>query len=310
MQTLNIGILGCGRMGKIRAASTQASGHRVVAVSDTDANRLREIKEVYPDVHTYPSLEKFPTEKIDALFICSPPCHHLTHIEFAIENNLPFLIEKPLSLNSDGLENLLQKINEKRLINAVGYMNRYRASIKHVKDVACLGISSYWINKMYQVPWWANQSESGGPLNEQATHLLDLNRYIMGEVREVYATGADNELSFATSISIALKFKSGIVGNILYSCDASAKNIGLDLYTKENKVSLTGWDFNLTSPDDLSLPMLSGQDIFDIETRSFLNAVINNDPSSILCNVEEAKKTQELVDAVNLSLKLNNPIPL
>lgn len=310
MQTLNVGILGLGRMGKIRAESTKNSGHVLSAVLDTDGQRLSEIQEQFPAVKTCTALEDFAVDKIDVLFICSPPCFHLAHIAFAIENNLPFLVEKPLSVNAEGLQSLQHEINRRRLINAVGYMNRYRPSVQHVRNTSFLGISSYWINKMYQVPWWGNVQQSGGPLNEQATHLLDLNRYLMGEVKEVYAMGSDNDLTFATTVSIALKFENGAVGNILYSCDASTKNIGIDLYTPESQISLKGWDFNLTDPAATTLPLLSAQDIFDREAGIFFNAVANSDQSLILSDITDAIKTQYLVDAVNLSLKTNKPVSL
>jgi myo-inositol 2-dehydrogenase/D-chiro-inositol 1-dehydrogenase len=310
MRTLNVGIIGWGRMGKIRAEATKNCGHQLTAVLDTDGQRLAEIKEQLPKAQTCTNLEDLPVDNIEVIFICSPPCFHLSHIAFAIEHHLPFLIEKPLSVNADGLLDLQNKIKDQGLINAVGYMNRYRPSIQHVKGGSFLGISSYWINKMYQVPWWDNVQQSGGPLNEQATHLLDLNRYIMGEVKEVYATSSDNSLNFATTISIALKFESGAVGNILYSCDAATKNIGLDLYTSENKINLSGWDFNLIEPADTALPVLSAQEIFNKETGNFFNAIINNDQSLILSDITDAIKTQTLIDAVNLSLNANAPVSL
>ena len=160
------------------------------------------------------------------------------------------------------------------------------------------------------MPWWGKLEESGGPLNEQATHLLDLNRYLMGEVKEVYATSSDNSLNYATTISIALKFENGAVGNILYSCDAATKNIGLDLYTPEHKINLSGWDFDLIEPADAALPILSAQEIFDLEAGNFFNAVIHNDPSLILSDITDALKTQTLVDAVNLSLNSHSPVSL
>jgi myo-inositol 2-dehydrogenase/D-chiro-inositol 1-dehydrogenase len=310
MRTLNVGIIGLGRMGKIRAQTAKNFGHQVAVVLDTDNQRLAEIKEQFPAAKTCTTLEDFAVNSIDAIFICSPPCFHIAHIAFAIEHNLPFLIEKPLSVNAEGLLGLQNKIKDLGLINAVGYMNRYRPTIQHLKGGSFLGISSYWINKMYQVPWWGNVQESGGPLNEQATHLLDLNRYLMGEVKEVYATSSDNSLNFATTISIALKFESGAVGNILYSCDAATKNIGLDLYTSENKINLSGWDFNLIEPANTVLPILSAQEVFDLEAGNFFNAVIENDRSLILSDITDAIKTQCLVDAVNLSLKTNKPVYL
>ena len=307
MRVLNIGIIGWGRMGKIRAEATKNCGHHLSAILETDEQQLMEMSKQFPDAQICSSLENLVTENIDVLIICSPPCFHLIHTAFAIKHDLPFLIEKPLAINADGFLSLQHKIKEQALINAVGYMNRYRESVQQIRGGKYLGISSYWVNKMYQVPWWGNVEESGGPLNEQATHLLDLNRFIIGEVKEVYATSVDNSLSFATTVTIALKFVNGVVGNILYSCDACTKQIGLDLYTSETKISLNGWDFNRSDLSNQTQAVLTSQEIFDLETNSFFKAVICNDQSLILSDISDALKTQTLVDAVNLSLKTNTP---
>ena len=68
-------------------------------------------------------------------------------------------------------------------------MNRYRESVLRVRsilaDEAVLGGTCYWLAGVYNVPWWSDQEQSGGPLNEQAAHLIDLIRFLMGEIIEV-----------------------------------------------------------------------------------------------------------------------------
>ena len=307
-QMLNVGIIGCGRMGKIRAEATRLAQHNLLAAFDTDNQILADFKILFSSCKTINEIENFPWNDIDVVFICSPPCWHYAHLSDALKNNKPFLVEKPFSTNAIGGAGLVHELHSKGIINVVGYMNRYRPSVQYVKNFSFLGVSSYWINKMYQVPWWANIEESGGPLNEQATHLLDLNRYILGEVDDVFANCSSGNYNFPTTISINLKFGGGQVGNILYSCDANSKNIGMDLFTSEDKLCLTGWDFNLLNQGSVPFPLLTAQDVFNIETKTFFEAVIENNQQLILSDLSDAIKTQLLADAVNSSIRTGKAV--
>ncbi|WP_026896977.1 Gfo/Idh/MocA family protein [Daejeonella oryzae] len=303
--TLNIGIIGCGRMGKIRAEATKNANQNILAAFDINNQMLSDFKLLFPNSQAIDKIDNFPWNNIDIIFICSPPSLHLTHISIAVKHKKAFFVEKPLSINAIEITRIIKEIETKQIINAVGYMNRYRASIQHIKNLPFLGVSSYWINKMYKVPWWENINESGGPLNEQATHLFDLYRYLIGDVFEVFANCALSNYSFPTTISVNLKFIKGQVGNILYSCDAKSKKIGMDLFTEEDKISLEGWDFNLRNQ---TFPILSAQDIFDLETKTFFNAVIENKQQLVLSDIKDALDTQFLVDAVNLSIKTRSVV--
>ena len=53
----------------------------------------------------------------------------------------------------------------------------------NIRAAAVLGAAGNWVNASYAVPWWGRRELSGGPVNEQATHLVDLARHLVGEVR-------------------------------------------------------------------------------------------------------------------------------
>jgi predicted dehydrogenase len=46
-----------------------------------------------------------------------------------------------------------------------------------------------WLDKVPPVAWWTDPTRSGGQVVEQAVHVLDLARVLVGEVREVTAAG-------------------------------------------------------------------------------------------------------------------------
>lgn len=300
---LKIGIIGCGRMGEIRAASSKLNGSVVFAIYDPDTNRAMSLKEKYPEAEVVENFEELPWTKLNAVFICSPPKYHLSYATAALNENTPFLMEKPLGLHANEFIPLIERVEKKGLINAVGYMNRYRLSVESLKKKILttppLGIVSYWVNNKYYVPWWSNLKESGGPLNEQATHLVDLNRYILGEIGALKTFAKTDDDGLIISASVNFCFHNNCLGNIFYSCNATSKQIGLKVFTNEGEISLEGWDFKLESSDS------GGEEdknlIFQRETFYFLKAVKEKNQSLIRCDIVEALKTQKVVDAIHES---------
>ena len=51
-------------------------------------------------------------------------------------------------------------------------------------------VSGTWWDKVPPVSWWLHQARSGGPVVEQAIHLLDLARVLVGEVEVVQASAS------------------------------------------------------------------------------------------------------------------------
>ena len=75
-------------------------------------------------------------------------------------------------------------------------------------------------------PWWRQMAGSGGQLVEQSTHIVDMARYVAGEVHTVQATGATGAMTDIENYNIhdasivLLQFDSGAIGSISSGCIA------------------------------------------------------------------------------------------
>jgi myo-inositol 2-dehydrogenase / D-chiro-inositol 1-dehydrogenase len=167
-----------------------------------------------------------------------------------------------------------------------------------------LGIACHWNGRKYTVPWWLDKALSGGPLNEQATHLVDLARIIVGEIESVCALASPSPQSDpALTFAILFRFENGSVGTVLYSCQAKEKDIAFRVLTEEGVLELSGWDFQLTTNTiDETFPADQKEDIFLKETQRFLSAVRRSDQGVVECDYAEANRTQSVVDAIQHSL--------
>lgn len=297
MKPLQVGIVGCGRMGKERARTSVLAGAEIAVVYDPDFQRAEALACLY-GAHTVGAPSNIPLANLDALFVCTPPGSRGVVELGAIDAKVPFLVEKPIGISATSAEPVLQALRRKPVTHAVGYMNRYRASVQHAKralaNCKLLGIVAFWVGRKYGVPWWLDLQTSGGPVNEQATHMLDLCRYFGGEVEVI--EGASGTGMEAAAI---LRFQNGCLGTVLYSCEAMDKQIGFRIIAAEGSIELSGWDLRVSlNSIDQVIPTMQDEDIFLKETSQFLTAVRTGDHSLIESTLEDAWRTQSLMDAM------------
>jgi predicted dehydrogenase len=166
-----------------------------------------------------------------------------------------------------------------------------------------IGITAHWVGKKYAVPWWMVSEQSGGPFNEQGTHLMDLFRYLSGEA-EVLHAAAFGPTGGETTVAAMLRLAGGGLGTFLYSCEARDKDILISVETPDGVLELRGWDLELVrNTIDGSSPDPEDRPIFEKETAAFLQAVTSRDRTLILSDFAEAFKTQTAMDRVTSMIR-------
>lgn len=300
MPQLKVGVVGCGRMGRERARCSHALDARIEVMVDVDRNRSMEMASQYGAKAAAGADDCFRAG-VDAIFVCTAPGSRGPLELSCIESGTPFLVEKPVGISAEPSSALLRELRQRPVVNAVGYMNRYRKSVQLAREIlsrsTVIGVSAHWVCKPYGVAWWTDERSSGGPHNEQATHLFDLMRFLLGEIVEI-----ESMFQGPSRVSSVVKFRSGAIGTVFYSCDAQAKDIGLHIFAREGSVTLSGWDFAMTGNTiDGVLPAVENEDIFLAETRTFLEAVRLQRRDLIQSDFADASKTQRVMDAARQS---------
>jgi predicted dehydrogenase len=175
-------------------------------------------------------------------------------------------------------------------------MNRYRQSVLQARDSIAgkpaMGIAFHWFGTQYRVPWWLNLEQSGGPMNEQCTHLIDLGRFLMGEISAVSAVARplSNKPQMNGTFAMTMTFENGTLGVGIYGAESTRKEIAFDVFMAEGPIRLEGWDFRLNDS--------ATEDVFVKETETFFKAVQQQNQALILSDFKSAFQTQCVVDAV------------
>jgi myo-inositol 2-dehydrogenase/D-chiro-inositol 1-dehydrogenase len=296
---LKVAVIGAGRMGQIRALTAKALGAEVRFVCDTNRQRANALaRQVGAGALVDEQEVRF--DELDALFLCTPPLFRDIGVK-AVEQGVHLLVEKPLGLSTEACLPLLQALDHRPVITAVGFMNRYRDGVAQVKTALQkeipLGFTAHWFGGRYQVPWWSDPLQSGGPINEQCAHLVDLGRYLMGEITSVTAI-TDGKADLSESLALSLQFGGGQLGTLLYSCKATEKSIGLQVVTAHRTMRLAGWDFQ---PAEKIPPESDKNLIFRVEIANFFRAIQKGDRTAVLSDVHDAWRTQKILASIMVS---------
>ena len=304
MRQLRVAVIGCGRMGRERLRAARAWGAEIAGVYDVDPLRADQAR-----APLLTGSDELLRIACDVVFVCTPPSERGAYALAAIQAGAALFVEKPIGPSSLDVRAITGALELKPVLTGVGYMNRYRRSVQLASRILArqqvIGAAGFWVCRTYSVPWWLDSAASGGPHNDQATHLFDLCRLLIGEVHDVatlFHEPADGGPRLAAAT--AVRFRSGATGTLFYSCQAAAKDIGLRVFTSAGSLFLSGWDLRLAENTiDGALTLESEpEDIFLIETSTFLDAVAAGDGSRIRSNWADALRTQALLDAAATSL--------
>ena len=106
-------------------------GHDVYA---TDINKERLCAISTFTKGTFPSLHEALKIKPDIAFICTFSNDHIIPSIECAKAGCHLFIEKPLSLNLDGIDNLIKIVNERNLITMTGCNMRFHPAISYIHD--------------------------------------------------------------------------------------------------------------------------------------------------------------------------------
>lgn len=195
---LNVGIIGCGLIGRKRALSLDHN--QIIAVSDVNVEVGKNMaRDFNADYHQdYKKL--ISREDIDVVFVATTH-NHLTKIGIdSLEFNKHILIEKPAGISVSELKNFkaLSKKNPDLKIH-IGFNHRFHPALmkaKNIVDSGELGKLMFIRGRYghggrigYESEWRANLNISGGgELIDQGSHLIDLSRWFLGGFKKIHGT--------------------------------------------------------------------------------------------------------------------------
>ena len=309
---IKIGIVGYGKMGKIREKAVVDNGGEIVSIFDPllDDGCVDDI---------------FKDTNIDAIFICTPNHFNKEYTIEALKNGKNVFCEKPPAFT----ENDVKEIQEAEMASGCklmyGFNHRHHESIQHLKNVVDSGEYGdiLWLrgrygkssNSTFFNEWRSKKDLAGGGIFlDQGVHMLDLFLYLVGDFHDVQAMVSNNYWNldgiednvFATNVTASLHstmtqwrhlfsleifLENGYL--VLNGLKTPSGSYGKEILTKAN---------NRSSPPKASWESeehieFHTDNSWRLEVEHFFNA-IKNDTLVSMGNSSDARKVMRLVDKV------------
>lgn len=255
--------------------------------------------------------------RLDAAYICVPPFQAVAIGERLVERRIPFLIEKPLAADdAAGPARLAAAIERAGLITAVGYHLRALDFMPELRQRLSgrppRMIVARWLDETPPPPWWSRVEQGGGQVVEQATHLYDLARYLVGEAevsgavstRGAQAPGGARDRDVADATAAVLHFATGAVGSFASAHRLASSSIEVEfasdgLLTTLHKADGGQGDWHVSYHDGREVVSRHAErDPYEIQATAFLDALEAGKPDLVLSTYADALRTDRLTRAV------------
>ena len=237
MERFGVGVIGCGIMGRSLAHSAQTLEHvNVLRVSDLDDHRAKKLAAEVSAECNLDYRDLLADERIQAVFIASPPFMHRRMAVDAANAGKHVFSEKPMAPTLEECDAMIHAAQRNGVKLTIGLVCRFHATHSKVREIVHSGqlgkpvcmtvhrIGGPWKSEGYSTHWRLQRDKSGGSLMEINTHEIDFMRWTCGKVKTVYAIGGtyvQQEADYPDVVLASLTFESGCVG-ILHSSQVSA----------------------------------------------------------------------------------------
>ena len=227
---MKLAIIGLGSIGRRHLGNFHAVGARPLTAYDVDPDQRESAANQFPYATVAPTLEA-ALDGAAGVVVCTPPDSHLEIGRLAADRGAHLMIEKPLALSADGVEDLLRFCDGKKLAVLTGYNWRYWppmllverllrerriGAVRAARTEYAYHLSIRYPGRDYRDFYMADAKQGGGCVLDES-HAIDYMRWLCGEVTDVSAVVdrvSSLQITADDIADLTVRFAGGAVGNI------------------------------------------------------------------------------------------------
>lgn len=334
MGKVRIGVLGIGNIGTAHANyiyEGKIKNAKLSAICDISESRRNFAKGKFNGTLIFDNYRDLITSKsVDAVIVSVPHPMHSEIAEFAFENGVNVLLEKPVDITVSKARQLNEKAEKSNKVFSIMFNQRTIPIFKKAKEIVESGQlgdlkRSIWIiTNWYRTQAYYNsggwratwQGEGGGVLLNQAPHNLDLWQWICGMPNEVTAfcdVASCHQIEVEDSATILTRYSNGATGCFITSTGEYPGTNRLEISGDLGKIvlengTLKWWKLKQSITENIQKSEMSFDNIdFDYNEFQFENIenphgeIIQNFVNAILFGEELISKGVEGVNELSIS---------
>ncbi|TKG90449.1 Gfo/Idh/MocA family oxidoreductase [Puteibacter caeruleilacunae] len=322
MKQVNWGIIGCGNV------TEQKSGPAFNLIDDSSLvavmRRNGELAKDYAHRHRVPkwydnadALINDPD--VNAIYIATPPDTHCSYAIQALKAGKPVYVEKPMALNFEQCQQMIETSNQTGIPLFVAYYRRSLplfVKIKELIEQGTIGKPMLVNLRFYRSPSPSDlqtknpawrvipEISGGGHFVDLAAHQLDYLSYILGEITEEngFSTNHGGLYPAEDTVSATWKHSSGVTatGNWCFTCAEDTNIDTIDIIGDQGKIEFSTFKF---SPIKVKTPHGEKEFYFEKPThveqyfiQTVVSELLGNEKSP--ANVTTAANTTRVMERI------------
>lgn len=226
---MRVGIIGTGAISHKHAQAYANIGYKVTACTDINEQAGRKFAETYGAefVAGYEDVCGHPD--VDLVDVCTFPDFRLQVVRECARCGKHVQVQKPIATDLQTARAMIDTAREAGITLGVVSQHRFDESAQFLRRAIMSGRLGKILQADAYVKWYRSPeyysrpikgswaTEGGGALINQAIHQVDLLRWIVGPVAEVFGVwqlGAVHKIESEDVVNAVLKYKSGATGVI------------------------------------------------------------------------------------------------
>lgn len=307
-------ILGAGSIGERHIGILMELGYQNLAVY---RQRNLPFRNNEISVKTFTSYSEVIDFQPRAAVICTPTSQHLEQALFCLKEDIPVLVEKPLSHQLLGISSLRQEIERSNIVLQVAYMLRYHPFFLQIKkDIEekrygqLISMQSYWGEYLPDWhPWedyrdsYAARKDLGGGAALTLSHDIDILNWLadsqVSEWKTIKNYSSPLEIDVESAADISLIYQNGVTAHCHLNFHEKVPNRWYRFVFEKASVQINYLDNEMTvysggqKRQQTLLPDFQRNDLFKDQMKDFLQK-IETDSGNGLTYINESEKILQI----------------
>lgn len=336
---VKIGVLGAGQISQAAHFDSvrRAKNAELYAICDVDQYLLNEMNHIYHPEKLYTDFdEMLKDSEVEAVVIGIADNFHVPMTMKAIEAGKHVLVEKPLGMSIEEVEELGERVKEANVHVQVGNMKRFDPGIEAAKDFIdsemgeMLALKAWYCDNTYRYTTTDNvqpviltgpdmKKPAGNPkadkrryyMRGHGSHLYDTARYLGGDILAVTAWLTEKYGSY--SWMVTAEFENGFVGQLDLTLQVRMDwHEGFEVYGEKGSIvakTYNPWTFKSsdveifkTEDDSYHRPIAVDGHFYRRQIEDFSQAVLTGKPGRG-ATVNDGIAAMKIMQAVQESVK-------
>ena len=326
--TIKVGIVGLGIGKQHLRCYQEIDGVEIAAVADVSREAAETCAKEYGGQAFIDANEMLRSTGLDAISLCTPPRSHAELTEAAAKTGVHVLCEKPMAPSVSDCDRMINACSDASVHLMIGQKKRFHPNVQKVKRLSeeefgpvRWAVCKYALGKV-EKEWFWDEEDGGGPLLENSVHTIDMLRFLMGDIKRVYAEGGNFFApKFAPQLDVAtytFRFENGSIASVGSGMASEWAFANEHLYFALDgaEIRLHGsfdrpeswWLGRRDNPAEPEEETLTGVDCFALEISHFVECIRSGERPFV--TGEDGRGSIAACLAVKESARTGHPIEL